>query len=285
MKKINKHSKYKNTGVLFELLVRQITNDTLNSVKKSPATRILEEFFNKRTTIRKEMHLYHTLQNQKFDTEAKANRFIDAVIKEFKKINKTSLRKEKYNLIKEIKKNYSLENFFKTKISNYRMNASISKTLDSDYNQPADKIRSRYTIIESITGKKVTKNTIEADVLKEYKKTDKDLRVLSYKILLEKFNSKYGNLSVGQRKLLREYINNVSNTERLKKYSNSEIDKLNIVLSKLAPKVKSKIVGIKINEVVSQLDKIKSEKKIKDIHLVSLLRSYDLIKEIKNVSK
>ena len=285
MKKINKHSKFKNTGVLFELLVRQITNDTLNGVKSSPAVNILEQFFNKRTTIRKEMHLYHTVQNTKFDTESKANRFIDAVIKEYAKINKTSLRKEKYNLIKEIKKHYNLENFFKTKISNYKVNASISKTLDKEYSNPADKVRSRYTIIENITGKKATKRNSKDAMISEYKKSDKDLRVLSYKILLEKFNSKYGNLSVGQRKLLREYINNVSNTEKLKEYSNKEIDKITKVLGKIKTGIKNKIVRIKLSEVASQLKKIKTERKIKDIHLVSLLRSYDLIKEVKNVIK
>ena len=84
-----KHSKYKNTGVLFELLVRQITNDTLNGVKNSPAITIIEKFFRKSTNIRKEIQLYHTLQNQKFESEPKANRFIDAVIKEYSKINKT----------------------------------------------------------------------------------------------------------------------------------------------------------------------------------------------------
>ena len=267
------------------MLVRQITNDTLSSVKNSPAVNILEQFFNSRTTIRKEMHLYHTLQNQKFDTESKANRFVDAVIKEYAKINKTSLRKEKYNLIKEIKKHYNLESFFKTKISNYKMNASISKTLDSEYSNPADKVRSRYTIIEGITGKKVTKKGAKNALMVEYKKKDKDLRLLSYKILLEKFNSKYGNLSVSQRRLLREYINNVSNTEKLKEYTGIEIDKISRVLNKVRDTVKDKIVRIKLSEVATQLKKIKSEKKLKDIHLVSLLRSYDLIKEVKNVSK
>ncbi len=280
-----KHSKFKNTGVLFELLVRQITSDTLNGVKKSPAIKILETYFNSKTNIRKEIQMYHTLQNQKFNTEDKANRFIDAVIREYAKINRTALRKEKYNLIKEIKQNYNLEAFFKTKISNYKMNASIAKTLDKDYVNPADKVRSRYTIIESITGKSSEVGKQKATVLKEFSQGDKDLRVLSYNILLEKFNSKYGKLSISQKRLLKEYINNVSNTERLKKYADSEVIKLANNLSKCETKVNDKIVKIKIAEVKTQLLKIQGEKKLKDLHLVSLLRSYDLIKELKNVSK
>jgi len=280
-----KHSKFKNTGVLFELLVRQITSDTLNGVKKSPAIKILETHFNSKTNIRKEIQMYHTLQNQKFNTEDKANRFIDAVIREYAKINRTALRKEKYNLIKEIKQNYNLEAFFKTKISNYKMNASIAKTLDKDYVNPADKVRSRYTIIESITGKSSEVGKQKATVLKEFSQGDKDLRILSYNILLEKFNAKYGKLSISQKRLLKEYINNVSNTERLKKYADSEVIKLANSLSKCETKVNDKIVKIKIAEVKTQLLKIQGEKKLKDLHLVSLLRSYDLIKELKNVSK
>ena len=285
MKKNNKHSKYKNTGVLFELLVRQITNDTLNGVKNSSSIKILEEFFNKKTAIRKEIQLFHTLQNTKFDSESKANRFIDAVIKEYAKINKTSLRKEKYNLIREIKKNYNLESFFKTKITNYKVNASIAKTLDKDYKNPADKVRSRYTIVEEITGKKVIKSAAKPDLVMEEYKKDQDLRILSYNILLEKFNSKYGKLGLSQRRLLKEYINNISNTERLKKYTEQEVNKVAKVISKLRNKVSDKIVKIKLAEVKTQLLKIQEEKKVKDIHLVSLLRSYDLVKELKNVSK
>jgi len=280
----HKHSKYKNTGVLFELLVRQITNDTLNGVKNSPAIKLIETFFNKRTNIRKEIQLYHTLQNQKFNSEDKANRFIDVVIKESKKINRAALRTEKYNLIKEIKNQYNLESFFKTKISNYKMNASIAKTLDRDYTNPADKVRSRYTIVERIVSKKLQKVETEDAVLKEYAK-DTDLRLLSYKILLEKFNTKYGKLGVKQRNLLKEYINNVSNTDKLKIYTKNEVNTITSAMSKLVNKVSDKIVKIKLEEVKTQLLKIQTEKKLKDVHLVSLLRSYDLIKELKNVIK
>tara|TARA_R110000851_G_scaffold37986_7_gene97796 strand:+ start:2704 stop:3564 length:861 start_codon:yes stop_codon:yes gene_type:complete len=284
-KKNNKHSKFKNTGVLFELLVRQITNDTLNGVKKSPAITILENSFNSKTNIRKEIQMFHTLQNQKFNSNEKANRFIDAVIREYKKINKSGLRTEKYNLIKEIKKHYSLESFFKTKISNYKMNASIAKTLDSEYINPADKVRSRYTIVENITSTSKVVKSAKSEVLKEFSNGDKDLRILSYKILLEKFNSKYGKLGAAQKNLLKEYINNVSNTEKLKKYADGEVIKIANLLTKLSSSVKDNIVKIKLSEVKAQLLNIQGEKKLKDIHLVSLLRSYDLIKELKHVSK
>ena len=53
-----KHSKVKNTGILFELLVRQITSDTLNNVSQPPAVAIIKEHFNKNTALRKELYLY-----------------------------------------------------------------------------------------------------------------------------------------------------------------------------------------------------------------------------------
>ena len=165
------------------------------------------------------------------------------------------------------------------------MNASIAKTLDEEYTNPGDKVRSRYTIIENVTGNKVAKNSKPVEVIKEYSKEDKTLRVLSYKILLEKFNSKYGKLSAKQKTLLREYINNVSNTQKLKAYCDNEIIKISEAINKLSKKVDDKIVSIKLNEVKDQLIKIQSERKVKDLHLVSLLRSYDLVKELKNVVK
>tara|TARA_B100000902_G_C27265389_1_gene893236 strand:- start:651 stop:1508 length:858 start_codon:yes stop_codon:yes gene_type:complete len=285
MKKNNKHSKFKNTGVLFELLVRQITHDTLSGDDNSPALGIIKEFFKKRTSVKTEMKLYQSLQSQKFNTEEKANRFIDAICEEYRKINKSSLRKEKYNLIKKIKSHYNLEEFFKVKISNYKLNASISKTLDNDGIPAADKVRSRYTIVENIINKKVSKETIKEEIMEEYKKQDTSLRILSYKILLEKFNKKYGKLSKGQKDLLREYINNISNNTKLNEYVSKEINGLSKKINVISKKLTDKIVKIKLSEVTHQLNKIKEEKTLKDVHLISLMRSYELLRELKNVSK
>lgn len=278
-----KHSKYKNTGIIFELLVRQITSDTLNGVKTSPAIKIIREFFKKNTSIKKELNLYQTLLNEKFDTDTKAEKFIDAVLKERSKISHTELRKQKYNLIKEIKNNYNLEEFFKSKVESYSDNASIY-CLFENRTAPAQSIRFRYNLVETITRKNKKKNKVD-ETYQLYSKQDKDVRSLSYKIMIEKFNDKYGNLSKDQKTLLREYINNISNTTKLKTYLHSEIDKTSSSIENLSNKVSDKIVSIKLNEVATQLNLIKEETKIKDMHMLSVLRAYDLIKETFNVIK
>jgi len=277
---MTKHSKYKNTGILFELLVRQVTSDTLSGMDNSPAVDVLREFFQKNTSLKKELGLYQTLQNQKFKSESKANAFIDAVLKEHTKLSKSTIKKQKYNLIKEIKKRYNLESFFSQRINNYTSNASIFMLLEGS--TPSKLIKFRYNIVEGITGKK--KQLKESHSI--YQEQDKDIRLLSYKILIEKFNEKWGdNLGVKQRNLLKEYINNISNTTKLKDYLSSEISKSTVVLNKLSKKIADPIVKIKLQEVSTQISNINLENNIKDKYIISLMRTYDLIKEVKNVVK
>ena len=277
-----KHSKYKNTGILFELLVRQVTSDTINGVEKSPAINIIREFFKKNTTLKKELGLYQTILSEKFNTESKAEKFIDAVLTERKKLSGTLLRKQKYNLIKEIKSNYNVEEFFRAKVSNYSKNASIYCLFEGT--SPSNQIRFRYSLVESITSSASAKNKSD-ETYDMYKKQDKDIRMLSYKILLEKFNNKYGKLGNKQKSLLREYIENISNTDKLKEYVYSEIKLTTDKLDKAAKFVKDKVVKIKLKEVSDQLKNIKNEKAVKDTHIISVLRTYDLIKEVANVIK
>jgi len=278
---MTKHSKYKNTGILFELLVRQVTNDTLQGIDNSPAVNVLREFFKKNTSLKKELGFYQALQNQKFKTESKANAFIDAVLKEHQKLSQSIIKKQKYNLIKEIKKGYDLEAFFSQRINNYTANASVFMLMEGS--TPSKLIKFRYNIVESITGKKKSKLN-ESHSL--YQEQDKDIRLLSYKILIEKFNEKWGdNLGAKQRNLLKEYINNISNTPKLKDYLYSEIVKTTKTLNKLSTKIADPIVKIKLQEVSTQIKNIDLEKNIKDKYIISLMRTYDLIKEVKNVIK
>lgn len=277
-----KHSKYKNTGILFELLVRQVTSDTINGVESSPAIAIIREFFKKNTSLKKELGLYQTLLKEKFKTEGRANAFINAVLNERKKLSNSTLRKQKYNLIKEIKSHYSVEDFFKSKVSNYSDNASVYCLFEDT--TPSKQVRSRYSLVESITNSKLTKSRVD-ETYDMVQKQDKDVRMLSYKILLEKFNEKYGTLGGKQKTLLKEYIENISNTQKLKEYIHGEINTTTKKLDKASKFVKNKIVKIKLKEVSNQLKNIKNEKNIKDSHFISVLRTYDLIKEIANVIK
>ena len=277
-----KHSKFKNTGVLFELLVRQVTSDTLNN-SDSKAIPLIKKYFAKSTELAKEFNLYQTLIKEKFTKEEKANHLIEAVLLAKSQLNQAVLNRQKYNLIKEIKNNYVLEDFFKSKVNNYKALAAIYKMFEYTIaDHPTESVNNRYTIVEHITRKDVAKNAVKNE-MSEFIKQDKDVRLLSYKILVDKFNEKYYDLNEGQKSILRNYINAVSEGTELKSFIAKEVNKLQTSLKTLTSKVDDKVVKIKLTEVTNLLNEISVAKSIKDTHILSLLRYHELIKELKKV--
>ena len=279
-----KHSKIRNTGILFELLTRQITVDVLNNSKKGSAAKILKEFFNKKTQLGKEYELYRVLTVENYTSEIKANHLVDAVVKARQKLNNSQLKREKYNLIKEIKKNYDINDFFMARIPNYKINASIFKIFDSNSEgNPASEIDSRFTIVEHVTRKQKSVKKDDKRLVEGYKKQEKDLRLLAYTILVEKFNKKYSSLSQSQKKLLKEYINNISNTNSLKEFIESETIKVKSKLQSFLPKVDDKVTKIKLSEAISQAETLMKGRIVEDKQVVTLMRYYQLVKELENV--
>lgn len=285
MKKI-KHSKFKNTGFIFELLVRQITSEIMSS-SKSVAENILKEHFNPKKELSKELKLYQFLINEKYNSEAKAEKFIDTILDARKQLDEKKLIKEKYNLIKKIKETYGLDEFIKSPISNYKTLASIYKIFEvvstSEQYDPTDIVNSRFTIAETIINSSIQNKEarIKNIVLEEYKKQDEDLRAISYKILVDSFNNKYKHLTEEQKLLLREYINNINNTGKLNEYISTEIIKLVNGLKEVGARIPDKVTKIKLAETISNIRKIKSVKKIKEQHLSAMMMSYELLKELK----
>ena len=289
MKKV-KHSKFINTGFLFELLVRQVTSDIL-SENRSTAERILKEFFNSKKELSKELKLYQFLINEKYNSEAKAEKFIDTVCEARKRLDEKKLTKEKYNLIKEVKASYNIEEFIKSPISNYKLLASVYKifetvTTNEEYS-PVDILNSRFTITENIINSSIKNKDarIKDMALDEYRKQSDDVRAITYKFLVEKFNDKYKNLTEEQKILLREYINNINNTGNLTTYVSKEVQSLVKELKTIQTKVNDKVTKIKLAETIDNIKKIKSAKMIKENHLSALMMGYELIKELKSKLK
>lgn len=276
MKKI-KHSKYKNTGMLFELLTRQITSDIISGTD-STATGILKKFFNKNTEMIKEYKLYKTLCEEKISSETKSSMLIEAVLTARKKINKKKLSEEKYNLIKEISQNLDIDSFFQTKVQNYKLLASIYKIFEyTEIDNPLEITRSKMTIMENMI------SDSKKDILEEQvslRSEPKEIRLMSYKILVEKFNKKYGELSVNQKSLLREYIGNVSNTNNLKLYIQNEAQKIRTILEEKVRTIKDPSLKIKLAEVSDLLSQYSSMKSLDENHVSALLRYYDLINDL-----
>jgi hypothetical protein len=277
-----KHSKYKNTGILFELLVRQITSDTLSG-KDSKATSILKKYFVK-TELGREYKLYETLTKYKNLTEGKAEVVINSVIETSKGLNRGALKRQKYNVIQEITKHYNLEEFFKTKLSNYKTHAALY-TLIEIYNSenlsnPDQLINNKIAILESLTTKQVNKQKVEDDLLTEFQSYDKDLRILTYKVMLEKFNGKYASLNDNQKQVLKEFIQSVDSTPKLREFYNTKIKEIKEELDKISKKVTDKAIQIKLNEVNKFLSPLGKTSNVGNDNLVNLLQYYELLEEL-----
>jgi hypothetical protein len=289
MKKI-KHSKFKNTGVLFELLVRQITLEVLNGDKTENAKNIVREFFAPNTELNKELRLYDILLKEKYSSETKADRLVETVCDAHTKLNQLKLSKEKFNLIKEVSAKFDIEQFLSSPITNYKVLASIYKVFESKRENSydiKDIFNSKITLIENITSKpsQLAKPTEDKKLIETYKQQDKDLRLLTYKILVETFNKKYTNLDDSQKNLLKEYINNITNTTKFKDYVGTQLPKIVAELKSIKSKVDDKVTTIKLSETISVLEKMKMGKSVSDGQVSSIMLSYELIKELKSKIK
>jgi hypothetical protein len=276
-----KHSKYKNTGILFELLTRQLTSDTITG-NQSKSLSFLKKHFNSKTELLKEYKIYHTLATQKYNKDSQATMLIDTLLEAHGKLNKSQLRREKYNLIKEIKDTYNVNDFFKAKITDYKIMASIYNLLENRKATALSIVNSKVTLLEHITENK-PKSSKKDIVLENYNKQDKDTRLLTYKVLLEKFNDKYSGLQDNQKTLLKEYVNSVTNSPLLKSYINQEIKLVKQSLTKYSKKVEDKAVAIKLTETKGMIKPLCKKTSVNDDNVINLLNYYELVNELNTI--
>ena len=280
-----KHSKFKNTGILFELLVRQIASDTVSN-KDSAAIGLVRKYFNK-SELAKEYKLYQALITPKSLSEAKAETFINSTLEASLRLNKTALRKEKYNIIKEIRDHYDIEEFFKAKISHYKEYAAVYNLIEAhnslEFTEPQHIIDNKVTLLEHITRKEINKENVRDRVMEEFTNMDTGSRILAYRMLLEKFNSKYATLSDRQKLILKEFINNISNTTKLRDFVNKNFTTIINEITKIIPTVSDKTTQIKLTEVITLLHPLDKSQSVKDENIISLLQYYQLIEELKSV--
>jgi hypothetical protein len=280
-----KHSKYKNTGILFELLVRQITADTLSGTE-SPAMNILKKYFTK-TELGREYKIYESFFKHTNTSEAKADMVISTLIESSKHLNRSALKRQKYNLIKEIKEHYDLEEFFKTKLPNYKAQAALFTLLEvynsENLSNPNQIIENKTVLLEFLTTKTINKKEVRENILEEFKSQDKDIRVLTYRVLLEKFNDKYSELNKNQKDVLKEFINGIDSTPKLKEFYNNKVTEIKEHLTKINKTVTDKAIQIKVNETINLLSPLTKSDKVNDDHLINLLQYYQLVEELEKV--
>ena len=279
-----KHSKFKNTGILFELLVRKITADTLAGVD-SPSVNILKKYF-VNTELGKEYKLYETIFKSSNITEGKANIILTTVLEASKKLNRKTLKREKYNIVKELREHYNVEDLFKTGISNYKPLASLYTLFEiynsQDITDPNQIVDNKFVLLEQLTSSPMDKDNVKNDIIEEFKSQDKDIRLLTYRVLLENFNNKYSHLSDAQKSILKEFINSIDSTSKLKEFYNSKIQEIknNLILEiKITKDSATKIKLIEINKFLTEIGK---NKKINSDNLVDLLQYCNLLEELKS---
>lgn len=278
-----KHSKYKNTGILFELLVRQATSDLMSN-KEPKAMKIFKKYFTD-TELGREYKLYNAIINAPKLAESKADVLLSTVVDQAKNLDRVKLDKDKYNLIREVKKHYDLDDFFKAKIDNYRISASIYTLIESQLTKNTTDtqqiVSNKINLLEHITKESLTERKLGSKVVEDFMKEDKEIRVLAYKILVEKFNSKYSVLSEEQKEILKEYINNVSDTKTLREYLNKKLLEVKTELADYGKRTSNKVLQIKLNEVTNFIKPIGSNEAIKDEVLIGLMQYYQLLQELK----
>jgi len=277
MKRI-KHVKVKNTGIVFELLVRQVASDTMNNIN-SPALRILKRHFNSKSELVQELKLYRSLVQEKFLSETKAMKLLEAVVRTRKQLNESQLRRDKYNLIKELKSTYNIEDFFKSRITNYKVHASTYKIFEyTEADDPSKYTINKFNIVEHIQTRFKNKKTLSLLTTEH-----KDVRILASRLVVDKFNEKYSKLNAPQRHMLREYINNVTNSVKLKEYVASEILNLKSTIANLKMSISNKVIRIKLTEVSNLLNRLGRKHTIQDKDVLTMLRYYELVNELKNI--
>ena len=281
-----KHSKFRNTGLIFELLVKQIAADTLNK-KDSPAIEILKKHFTGRTSLVREFKLYEFILKNKGIGQNKAETILSTITEISKKLNRNTLKEQKYSLISDIKKGYDINEFFSIQVSDYKALASLYCLLEAQNNNelidPNLLVNFRSTLLEHLTTEKQDAQEVKDTLIEEYSKYDKDLKLLTFKILLEKFNDKYKDLLPQQKNILKEFITSVNSQTRLRTLVNEELTKIKNEVSKLSSRVKDEVVKIKLDEVAKTINTLSNKDKINDNHLINLMQYYDLVNELKSL--
>lgn len=271
-----KHSKLRNTGLLFEFLVRQITDDTIND-RKSQATDIIRKYFSN-TELMKEYLLYQTISTSNNLSEAKANILISSVLTSYGKLDHRQIKESKYNLVKDIKKHYNEEMFFKSNVPSYRLNATIYSLFELNNGQvstdPKQLISVRSNLVEHVS--RPPKNDVDA----EWKALDKGMKNLTLKIMVENFNKTFNSFSDNQKTILHEYIRCINTPDSMITTLNNTLYEVKKDLIVQYKKIDDKITKVKVRQVIESIIPFKKGVVIKESDVISALQYCELLNEL-----
>jgi hypothetical protein len=285
MKRI-KHTKIKNTGLLFEILIRKFSSDIISGKEGLKARHLIKKFFNENTELSKELSLYNMLMEYKIEDKDKANIVIDSALKLHEKLDSVKLKKEKYTLVNEINNEYDLKNFFNVKINDYKLLASCYKLFEFNFNngnEPLDLMQSRFHILENITSKKILLDENSID-MKLFLSQDSETKIIAYNEMVKSLNENYvTKLSNEQRDLLSVYISSNMNDINLRENINSRIDNIITEINNYKESISDDILIIKLKEISKSIEKIKSSKILNEGHIITIMKFYDLLQSLRKL--
>ena len=281
-----KHSKFRNTGLIFELLIKQVASDTLNN-KDSAAISVIKKHFANKSTLAKEYKLYEFIVRNRSVSQSRAEAIVSTITEVSRKLDQKVLKNQKYDLIANIKEHYDINEFFGIQVRDYKALAALYCLLEGQNTEtlinPQMLVDNKTTILEHLTSKPQDENEVKDALVEEYSKYDKDLKLLTFKILLEKFNDKYKDLLPEQKRILKEFITSVNSGTRLRNIVNKELDTLSSIVSELAANVDNQVVKSKLDEVSKAIKPVSNKERIDDNHLVKLMQYYELVNELKKL--
>lgn len=278
-----RHSKYKNTGLLFELLVKQVAADTLNN-RDSAAISLIKKYFTGKTALAKELKLYeYVIKNTNISAQ-KAETIVSTILELSTKIDRNAIKKQKYNLVKEIKDSFNEDDLFTIKVPHYKAMAATYCLIEAHTNpevvNPEVLIENKTTVLEHLTGEEQVHEEVKETLLEEYSKYEEDLRLLTYKILLEKFNGTYSNLLPEQKYILKEFISSVDSNNKLLTLVNEQLGVIQNSIKASTMLVDDKVVALKLTEISNNIKPLEKGTKVDDSHLLNLMQYFQLLHEI-----
>lgn len=281
-----RHSKYKNTGLIFELLVKQVAADTLNG-RDSQAVSLIKKYFTGKTALAKELKLYEFVIKNSNVSSTKAENIVSTILETSQRIDRNAAKKQRYNLVKEIKESYNETDLFTIKVPHYKALAATYCLLEAHTNpeivSPEVLIENKTTLLEHLTGQEQKQEDVKETLLEEYSKYEEDLRLLTYKILLEKFNGEYGTLLPEQKNILREFISSVDSNNKLFTLVNEHLSTIKSSLKASTLIVDDKVVALKLTEIANNIEPLSKGTKIDDSHLLNLMQYHQLLHEVVQV--
>lgn len=282
------HSKYKNTYLIFEFLIRQLTNEMMSGVaiKESNAYQIIQKNFSS-GLLKEELTLYQALVDNKLSKTYSAEILLNECIKRYKSLNKRKLDAMRYNLVKKIKECYDIDKLFSTQVEQYKEAGSVYFLFETVKNRDIlNESKFAGDIMGNLLSPKEKKKSIQIfECIKEASQEDREM---AFKMMVNSFNKKFSSaLNENQKEFIQDYTYNHTNENGWIKKHLNRIKRSIISESKnLDDSIYGQnILKIKLKECVKVIDYIAKKKVLNEDDHTKVIQSYKLIDQLNELKR